>query len=147
MPRNIPNPKPPEIDEDAELARLIAEDERAKAESDAKLEAEAADRAEQQRTADAKGVLLDQAEALDLVVDRRWSVETLAEKVLEAQEAKKAADEAAFTKAAKVWVFLLKSAYPVEDKKHFAGETIQVTPEIADKWYVAGVARPGRAPE
>jgi hypothetical protein len=146
MPKGIPNPKP-ELDEDAELARLIAEDEAAKAASDAKLKADAEARAEQARTAEAKAVLLQQADALDLAVDDDWSVETLAEKVQEAQEAKKAAENAAFTKAANVWVFLLRDAWRVEDEKHLAGETIQVTAAIAEKWYVAGVASPGVAPE
>jgi hypothetical protein len=145
MPRGIPNP-PPEEDEDAELGRLIAEEEAAKAESEAALAAQAEDRAEQQRTAEAKEVLLGQAEALGLKVHHRWSVETLAKRVLEAQEAAKQAEEAKFTEAPKVWVYLNRAAYPVEDKKHMAGETIEVTPEIAEKWYEAGVARPGKAP-
>jgi hypothetical protein len=151
MTKGIPNnpkpPTPPEVDdEDAELARLIAEDEAAKAATNAALEAEAEERAEKQRTTEAKAVLLQQAEALDMDVDDSWSVETLAEQVLAAQRAKKAATKAAFTKAANVWVFLLRDAWRVEDEKHVAGETIQVTPDIAEKWYVAGVARPGRAP-
>jgi hypothetical protein len=159
MPKGIPNKKPtpppveevaavaaaPEVDEDAELARLIAEDDAAKAASDADIKAQAEARAEQARTAEAKAVLMKQAEALDMTIDNRWSAETLAEKVLAAQEAKKAADEATFIKAAKVWVYLLRGAYPTEDQKHFAGETIQVTPEIAERWYEAGVARPGKA--
>src|SRR5688572_12269122 len=114
MPRGIPNHPPAKVeeDEDAELARMIAEDEAAKAESDAALAAQAEERAEQQRTADAKIVLLEQAEALGLKVHHRWSVETLAERVLEAQEAAKQAEEAKFADAPKVWVFLLRGAYP-----------------------------------
>ena len=76
-----------------------------------------------------------------------WSPETLAERVLEAQEAEKAEAKQAFDAADKVWVVLLRGAFPVADEKHLAGETIAVTPEIAEKWYEAGVARPGRKPE
>lgn len=146
MPKGIPNLATPIVDEDAEIARLIAEDEAEKDEAEAALAAAAEARAEQARTADAKAVLFSQADALDLSVDARWSVETLAEKVLEAQDAKKAADRAAFDGAQKVWVYLLRGAFPTEDKKCFAGETIEVTPEIAEKWYEAGVARPGKKP-
>jgi hypothetical protein len=98
------------------------------------------------QTAEAKKVLLSQADALGMEVDKRWSVDTLAEKVLEAQESAKDADLAAFAAAPKVWVFLLRDGWPVADERHNAGETIAVTQEIADKWYEAGVARPGKAP-
>ena len=98
------------------------------------------------QTAEAKKVLLAQADALGLEVDKRWSVDTLAEKVLEAQDHAKEAEKAAFAASPKVWVFLLRDGWPVEDEKHFKGETIEVTQEIADKWYEAGVARPGKAP-
>jgi hypothetical protein len=97
-------------------------------------------------TAEAKKVLLDQAKALDLKVDARWSVDTLAERVLEAQELKAEAERIAFTAEPKVWVFLQRDGWPVADERHNAGETIAVTQEIADKWYEAGVARPGKAP-
>lgn len=102
--------------------------------------------AKSKNTADALKVLMDQARALGLVADPAWDVDTLAQKVLDAQEAKTAADEAAFAAEPKVWVFLLRDGWPVADEKHLAGETIQVTEAIADKWYVAGVARPGKAP-
>lgn len=169
MPRGIPNPKPApalEQDDDAELARMIAEEaaEQTKAAIAAAVEAAraeafaegvAAAKAELEPVADSRPaeeiavameVLRGQAEALRLDVDPAWSPEELAERVLQAQEAARAADKQAFAKADKVWVFLLRDGFPVEDEKRFAGETIQVTPEIAEKWYVAGVARPGTAP-
>ena len=96
--------------------------------------------------AEAKQTLLKQAHQLDLKVDSRWSVETLAEKVVEAQYSLKERQTQAIMEASDTWVYLLKGAYPVEDEKHFAGETIKVPAEIADKWYEAGVARPGKAP-
>lgn len=98
-------------------------------------------------TTEAMEVLRGQAEALDLKVDARWSAETLAQKVLDAQLAASEAEKAAFAKAPKVWVFLLRDGWPVADEKHLAGETIAVTQEIATKWFEAGVARPGVAPE
>jgi hypothetical protein len=45
-----------------------------------------------------------------------------------------------------VWVYLLHDAWPVEDERHNAGETIEVTEAMADLWFEAGVARPGKAP-
>lgn len=98
------------------------------------------------QTADAKKLLLDQARVLSLKVDPAWNVDDLAFHVLEAEEAKTAADAAEFAAAPKVWVFLLRDGWPVADERHNAGETIEVTQEIADKWYEAGVARPGKAP-
>lgn len=94
---------------------------------------------------EARKVLLEQAKALDIDVDRRWSVDTLAERVQEAQEAQKEAKTRAVKEAADVWVFLLRDAFPVEDEKHVAGETIQVPQKMAEYWYDNGVARPGKA--
>lgn len=95
---------------------------------------------------EARKVLLGQAKELDLDVDGRWSVDTLAEKVLEAQEAQKAKKAANFKAEANVWVYLQRDAFPVEDEKHLAGETIAVTEAMAEYWYANGVARPGKAP-
>ncbi len=95
---------------------------------------------------EAKAVLVEQAAALGLKVDARWSVDTLAEKVLEAEEAANQAAKSEFAAAPKVWVYLLRDGWPVADERHNAGETIEVTQEIADKWYEALVARPGKAP-
>lgn len=98
-------------------------------------------------TKEARKVLLAQAAAMKLEVDGRWSVETLAEKVLEAQESRKDAEKAEFAAAATVWIYLLRDGFPIEDEKHRAGETILITPELAERWYEAGVARPSKAPE
>lgn len=91
---------------------------------------------------EAKKVLLGQAKALGLDVDGRWSVDTLAEKVLEAQEAKSEADAKAIKDASDTSVFLLRNAFPVAGEKHLAGETVSVPAEMARYWYKAGVARP-----
>lgn len=88
----------------------------------------------------AKKVLLEQASALDLAVDGRWSVETLAEKVLEAQDAAKAAEKAAFKAVKKVPVLLLRDAWPLEDERHNAGEIIEVPIALAKHWFASGVA-------
>ena len=93
---------------------------------------------------EARKVLLEQAAALDIEVGGRWSVETLADKVREAQEAKDAADKAKFKATAKTPVFLLRDAFPVTDEKHLAGETIDVPVEMARTWIAAGVARDAR---
>jgi hypothetical protein len=118
MPKGIPNPKPPMTDEEKAARDLV----------------------------EASQVLKDQAKALDLAIDPEWDTDTLAVKVLEAQEAAAEADKAAFEAARKVPVFLLRDAWPVADERHNAGETIDVTEEIAEKWYEAGVARPGKKP-
>jgi hypothetical protein len=97
--------------------------------------------------AEAKKVLLEQAKALDMDVDKRWSVETLAEKVMEAQDAARDNKRADFEAKANTWVVLLRAAFPVEDERHEIGETIKVTEAMADRWYAAGVALPGKAPQ
>ena len=89
---------------------------------------------------DAQKVLLEQAAVLGLKVDKRWSVETLAERVLEAQEAVKSEQIAAFDEAKKTPVLLLRDAFPVEDEKHLRGEVINVPIDLAKAWIKAGVA-------
>lgn len=91
---------------------------------------------------EARKVLLGQAKALDMEVDGRWSVDTLAEKVMEAQEALTEANSKAIKDASDTAVFLLRDAFPVDDEKHIAGETVTVPAEMAKAWYKAGVARP-----
>lgn len=93
---------------------------------------------------DAKKVLLDQAAALGMKVDARWSVDTLAERVLEAQDMAKAAAKAEFAKTTKVKVRLLRDGFPEEDVKVLAGDTCMVTEDIAFRWYDLGVAVPAR---
>lgn len=98
------------------------------------------------KTDEAKKVLLEQAKALDLKVDARWSVDTLAEKVQDAQAEASAKKTAAIKADADTWVFLLRDAFPAEDEKHRAGETIRVPRAMAEYWYENNVARPGKAP-
>lgn len=89
-----------------------------------------------------KKVLLGQAAGLGMKVDARWSIDTLAEKVLEAQEAKTAAETQAIKDAADTWVFMLRDGFAVEDEKLKTGGTFKVAEWIAKRWYKAGVARP-----
>lgn len=103
--------------------------------------------ADENDKAEARKVLLGQAATLGLDVNKHWSTETLAEKVLEAQNAQREEKNAEFDAKATVWVYLLRAAFPKEDERHKIGETVLVTPELADRWYEAGVARPGKAPE
>lgn len=120
----------PADDEDPEIARLIAADEAAKS----------ASVTNRQGLDEAKKVLLGQAAALGLKVDARWSPDTLAERVLEAQEAAKNEQIDDFAKAKKTPVRLLRDAFPVEDEKHLAGEVIDVPIEMAKEWISIGVA-------
>lgn len=91
-------------------------------------------------TTDAKKVLLEQAKALGLDIDRRWSVETLAEKVLEAQEAKDAEEEAAIDQAKKIPVLMKRNGFISGSRKAWKGETVEVPIDMAKAWIKAGVA-------
>jgi hypothetical protein len=91
---------------------------------------------------EAKKVLLGQAKALGLDVDGRWAIETLAQKVLDAQEAKTASETQAIKEASDTWVYMLRDGFAVEDEKLRTGGTFQVPECIAKRWYKAGVARP-----
>lgn len=121
MPKGIPNPKPQLSDEEVAEAKAARD------------------------LAEASHVLKEQAKALRLTIDPTWDTDTLAAKVLEAQEAAAEADRVAFEAARKVPVFLLRDAFPVEDEKHLAGETIAVPQDMAERWFELGVARPGKA--
>lgn len=91
---------------------------------------------------EAKKVLLGQAKALGLEVDGRWSVDTLAEKVLEAQEAQIEAEAQSIRDSSDTAVFMLRDGFAVADEKLRTGGTFMVPDWIARKWYKAGVARP-----
>lgn len=94
--------------------------------------------------AEAKKVLREQAKALGMEVDNRWSVDTLAEKVLEAQEAAKEALNDEIDASSDTWVFMLRDGFAKEDEKLAAGGTFKVPAWIAERWYEAGVCRPGK---
>lgn len=93
---------------------------------------------------EAKRVLLEQAKALDIEIDGRWSVERLAEAVMEAQSANASKAASAIEQASDTWVYLLRDAFPITDMKRKAGDTIRIPADMAERWYEAGVARPGK---
>jgi hypothetical protein len=89
-------------------------------------------------------ILKKQAKVLGMDVDGRWSVDTLAEKVADAMEAKKEAEAQAIRDASDTWVFMIRDGFAVEDEKLKTGGTFKVPSYIADRWYECGVARPGK---
>lgn len=91
-------------------------------------------------TTDAKKVLLEQAKVLDLEVDGRWSVETLAEKVQEAQEAASEQEERAIDEAKKIPVLMKRNGFITASRKAWKGQTVEVPIEMAKAWIKAGVA-------
>lgn len=91
-------------------------------------------------TKEAHKVLLEQAKVLDLTVDKRWSTETLAEKVLEAQENAAEREQAEFDAAKKTPVLLRKNAFPLAGQKAMAGTVVEVPIAMAKQWIAEGVA-------
>lgn len=91
-------------------------------------------------TKEAHKVLLEQAKVLDLTVDKLWSTETLAEKVLEAQASAADREQAEFDAAKKTPVLLRKNAFPIAGTKALAGTVIEVPIALAKKWLAEGVA-------
>jgi hypothetical protein len=89
---------------------------------------------------EAKKVLLGQAKALGLDVDGRWAVETLAEKVLEAQEDLAERQAAAVRAASNTWVYCIRDCFLATDK-HRSGSVIRVPDELYRNWKVTGAAR------
>lgn len=85
--------------------------------------------------------LNDQARAIGLEVDGRWSVETLAEKVQGAQEQAGARAAQAVRQSSDTWVYLFRNATPVEGEEHPKGSIVKVPRDMAGRWYKAGVAR------
>lgn len=92
-------------------------------------------------TEDARKVLLDQAAALNMDVNPEWTVDELAEKVLEAEKAKADADKAKIKNAKKkATVKLLRNAFLVADEKLEKGAVVEVPIDTAKAWIEAGVA-------
>lgn len=89
---------------------------------------------------EAKKVLLGQAKALELEVDGRWSVETLAEKVMEAQDALAEREAAAVRESADTWVYCIRDCWLATDR-HRAGSVIRAPKELYTNWKATGAAR------
>lgn len=91
-------------------------------------------------TKEAHKVLLEQAKALGIDVDGRWSTDTLAEKVLEAQEDQEDREQREYAAAKKTPVRLKRNAFPVVGVKAFKGEVVEVPIALAKQWLSEGVA-------
>jgi hypothetical protein len=89
---------------------------------------------------EAKKVLLGQAKALGLKIDARWSVDTLAEKVLEAQETLTEREDAAIRDASDTWVFCIRDCWLGTEKQR-ANSVIKAPKELYNNWKVTGAAR------
>lgn len=87
-----------------------------------------------------KQVLLKQAKVLGMDVDGRWSVDTLAEKVAEAQEAKNEADEQALRDTADTWVFCIRDCW-LGTERNNAGSVFKAPKELYAGWKATGAAR------
>lgn len=91
-------------------------------------------------TNEAKKVLLAQAKQLGMDVDRRWSVETLAEKVAEAQETLSDREDEAVKAAADTWVFPLRDCF-LGTEKQPAGRAFMAPKELYANWKATAAAR------
>jgi hypothetical protein len=87
-----------------------------------------------------KKILLGQAKALGLKVDARWSVDTLAEHVLEAQESKEERDLAAIHEASDTWVLCIRDCWLGTEKQR-ANSVIKAPKELYNNWKATGAAR------
>jgi hypothetical protein len=89
---------------------------------------------------EAKKVLLAQARVLGMDVDGRWSVETLAEKVAEAQELEAERTDRAIKNAADTWVYCVRDCF-LGTEKNKAGSVIKAPKELYQNWKAVGAAR------
>lgn len=87
-----------------------------------------------------KKTLLAQARQLGITVDGRWSIETLAEKVLEAQETQAEREADAIREAADTWVYCIRDCF-LATEKHPAGSVIRAPEELYRNWRTTGAAR------
>jgi hypothetical protein len=90
--------------------------------------------------AEARKVLMGQAKVLGLDVDGRWSVETLAEKVRDAQDGLAAKEQAAVVDAADTWVFPVRDCF-LGTEKQPAGRAFRAPKELYLNWKATGAAR------
>lgn len=91
-------------------------------------------------TDDAVKVMIEQAATLGLKIDKRWSPETLAQKIVEAQDALISDEQRAFDAAPKTPVRLKKDAFLITDVRSRAGAVVGVPVEMARYMIDNGVA-------
>lgn len=84
--------------------------------------------------------LLAQARALDMEVDGRWSVDTLAEKVAEAQERAQERQDEEIRKTSDTWVYCHRDCF-LGTEKNAAGTVIRAPKELYLRWKATGAAR------
>jgi hypothetical protein len=89
---------------------------------------------------EARKVLLGQAKVLGMDIDGRWSVETLAEKVAEAQQGQAVKEQAAIEEAADTWVYPIRDCF-LGTVKQSAGRAFQAPKELYLNWKATGAAR------
>lgn len=85
-------------------------------------------------------VLAAQARALGIKVDKRWSVDTLAEKVAEAQIDAQAAEQDAVRKAADTWIYCIRDCFVGTDK-YPAGSVAKAPKDLYQRLKATGAAR------
>lgn len=89
---------------------------------------------------EARKTLLAQAKALGLDVDGRWSIETLAEKVAEAHDAKAENDQKAVEDASDTWVFPIRDCF-LGTEKQPSGRAFRAPKTLYQNWKANGAAR------
>jgi hypothetical protein len=85
-------------------------------------------------------ILLSQARGLGLDVDGRWSTDTLAEKVEEAQRMHAEQEEKALFASCDTWVYCIRDCF-IATEKHQAGSVIFAPEELYRNWKTVGAAR------
>lgn len=90
--------------------------------------------------AEAKKTLMARAKQLGLDVDKRWSVETLSEKLEEAYLDKEEADAQALIESADTWIFAIRDVFLGTDK-HPAGSVVEVPAHLYQNWKATGACR------
>ena len=95
--------------------------------------------ADERDTSEAMSVLVSQAVTLGLTADPKWTVEQLAQKVLDAQLAQEARQNEEYQKAKKTRVLMKRDGFPLADMKVLAGQTCDIPIELAKRWLALGV--------
>ena len=90
--------------------------------------------------AEPRKVLLAQARTLKMEVDGRWSTDTLAEKVLEAQEAHEQNEAQAILDASDTWVYAIRDCFLGTEKKP-ATSVFMAPKQLYNNWKPAGACR------
>lgn len=85
-------------------------------------------------------VLEAQARTLGLKIDQRWSVDTLAKRVLQAQERAAAQEQVAVKQSSDTWIFCLRDCF-VGTEKFQAGSVTKAPKELYQRFKETGAAR------